>query len=45
VQVVLKRRAGDEQPRVRREEAHHLRQLALLVLDPVRLVDDQVAPH
>mmetsp|Transcript_3339 Transcript_3339/g.11042 ORF Transcript_3339/g.11042 Transcript_3339/m.11042 type:complete len:317 (-) Transcript_3339:300-1250(-) len=27
------------------EDAHDLRQLALLVLDPVRLVDDQVAPH
>jgi hypothetical protein len=44
VKVVLKRRASDEQAVVGAELAHDARQHAVLVLDAVRLVDDDVAP-
>ena len=40
MQVVLERRPRDQQSRVRRERAEHLRELRLLVLHAVRLVDD-----
>ena len=45
MQVVLQRRARDQQPEVRVEQAHDRRELRLLVLDAVRLVDDQILPH
>ena len=45
MQVVLHGRASDEEARVRFKGAEHLRQLRLLVLHAVRLVDNQVAPR
>mmetsp|Transcript_59635 Transcript_59635/g.158717 ORF Transcript_59635/g.158717 Transcript_59635/m.158717 type:complete len:424 (-) Transcript_59635:1733-3004(-) len=44
VQVVLQRGTGEQQARVRLELAHHRGQLGVLVLDAVRLIDDEVAP-
>mmetsp|Transcript_8914 Transcript_8914/g.21077 ORF Transcript_8914/g.21077 Transcript_8914/m.21077 type:complete len:452 (+) Transcript_8914:1433-2788(+) len=44
VQVVLQRRAREQQARVGLELADHERELRVLVLDPVSLIDDKVAP-
>ena len=44
VQVVLQRRAGDEEAVGGAEHAHGAREDGVLVLDAVRLVDDDVAP-
>jgi len=44
VQVVLKGRARDQEAVVRAHQPHHLAQHAVLVLDAVRLVDDDVPP-
>lgn len=43
MKVVLQWRAGDEQPVVGFELAHHFGEDGVLVLDPVGLVDDDVA--
>ena len=45
VEVDLQRRARDEEAEVSRKHADDLREDALLVIDAVRLVDDQVAPR
>ena len=45
VQIVLEGGARDQQPILGLDQPDHFGQFALLVLDPVRLVDDQVAPH
>jgi glycerol-3-phosphate cytidylyltransferase-like family protein len=44
VQVVLQRRAGEQETVGRFELSDYFRQLGLLVLDPVRLVNHHVAP-
>ena len=45
VKVVLQRRPCDEQPAFRRVETDNLREHAILILDPVRLIDHHVLPR
>ena len=45
VQVVLQRRAGDQQALLAVEHAYGFAELRVLVLDAVRVVDDQVLPR